>query len=125
MSYVKNTQGWTGLVPTLKPSNNLYSQKNLYSQQFNLVHDQVVEVKEVVVHIFDLADVDDPELYAAQPIWEWQQSESGRWVMEHAVEEPIWHRMLEPSTYSYKYKITARLKAKDYTFWALKWGGSR
>ncbi len=96
--------------------------KNLLTQQYNLVHDRIVEVKEVTVHIFDLGDVEDPELYAAQPIYEWQQSESGKWVMDHAVEPPIWHRHLDQAMYGYKYKITARLKAKDYTFWQLKWG---
>lgn len=87
--------------------------------------DKVIEVKEVTVHIFDLSDVDDPDLYAAQPIMEWQKSDSGKWVMEHAVDQPIWHRMVDHSTYGYKYKITARLKAKDYTYWALKWGTNR
>ena len=81
-----------------------------------------MEVKEAIVHIFNLADVEDPDLYAAEPIMNWQNSESGKWVMEHAVEAPMWHRMVDVSSYGYKYKITARLKAKDYTFWTLKWG---
>lgn len=81
-----------------------------------------MEVKEVVVHVFELSDVDDPDLYAAQPIYEWQNSESGKWVMEHAVDKPVWHRMLDPMVFGYKYKITAKLTAKDYTFWTLKWG---
>jgi hypothetical protein len=99
----------------------LCSQKNLSTQQFNLVHDQVVEIKEVVVHTFSLSDVDDPDLYAAEPLLAWQNSESGQWIMEHAVEQPVWHRMLDMSIYAYKYKITAKLTDKDYTFWCLKW----
>jgi hypothetical protein len=80
-----------------------------------------VEIKTVIVHSFILGDVDDPDLYAAQPLYEWQTSEQGQWIMDHAVEQPVWHRMVDPVAYGYKYKITARLKAVDYTFWALKW----
>lgn len=81
-----------------------------------------MEIKELIVHTFEVSDVEDPDLYAAQPIWEWQKTEQGSWVMEHAVEEPIWHRIVDHTSYSYKYKITARITAKDYTFWTLKWG---
>lgn len=98
--------------------------KKTYPNQFNLVHDKVVEVKSVVVHTFRLGDVDDPDLYAAQPMWEWQESEMGKWVMSHAVDQPEWHRHLEPMTYGYTYAIVAKLTAKDYTFWVLKWGSS-
>ena len=86
-----------------------------------MIDDQVVEVKDVVVHTFTLGDVDDPDIYAAGPIFDWERSEEGQWVTAHAVDQPIWHRMVDPNTYGYKYKITARLKAVDYTFWTLKW----
>ena len=86
--------------------------------------DKIVEIKEVIVHTFTLGDVDDPDLYAAAPLWDWQESEKGKWVLEHAVDQPVWHRMVDATTYGYKYKITARLKAADYTFWALKWNSA-
>ena len=86
-----------------------------------MIDDQVVEIKTVVVHSFTLSDVDDPDRYAAGPMFDWERSEAGRWVMAHAVEKPVWHRMIDYGTYGYKYKITARLKAVDYTFWTLKW----
>ena len=82
---------------------------------------KIVEIKEVIVHTFMLSDVDDPDIYAAGPIYDWERSEMGQWVMAHAVDQPIWWRLLDPTTYGYKYKITARLQAKDYTYWALKW----
>lgn len=80
-----------------------------------------MEIKNVVVHSFELSDVEDPDIYAAEPIWAWQQTDSGKWVMKHAVEEPIWHRIMDPARYCYKYRITAKLTDKDYTFWCLKW----
>ena len=35
-------------------------------------------------HTFIMGDVDDVDIYAAQPIYEWQQTAHGRWVMENA-----------------------------------------
>lgn len=32
----------------------------------------------ITFHRFNLSDVEDPEIYAAQPIWEWEQTEIGR-----------------------------------------------
>ena len=75
----------------------------------------------VIVHRFKMGDVEDPDLYAAQPLWEWQQSEMGAWVMEHSVETPMWHRQANPNQYHTDYAVQAWLKGADYTFWVLKW----
>ena len=75
----------------------------------------------LIVHTFSMGDVDDPEIYAAQPIWEWQQTDAGRWVMENAVEEPYWARHLDNTTYSYRYKIVATLTESDATWFKLKY----
>ena len=72
------------------------------------------------VHTFKLSDVDDPEIYAAQPIYEFQQSAKGKWVMENAIEEPYWCRHFEPDTYGYLYAIRAKFMEKDYTYFKLK-----
>ena len=77
----------------------------------------------VVCHRFRMGDVEDPDLYAAQPLWEWQESEMGAWVMENAVQTPSWHRAADPYfTYGYAYSIQAELSPKNYTYWWLKWG---
>ena len=76
----------------------------------------------VVVQTFRMGDVEDPDLYAAEPLLKWQNSESGSWVMNHSLETPTWHRYADPTSYGYKYTITAILPAKDYTYWSLKWG---
>ena len=89
--------------------------------EYKIINDKVVKLSDVIVHSFAMGDVEDPDLYAAQPIYEWQESEMGKWVMEHAVETPFWHRHMDPSTYGYKYYIIARLREQDQTYWALKW----
>jgi hypothetical protein len=73
-----------------------------------------------IVHEFRLSDVDDPDLLAAEPIWNWQQSDSGKWVMENAIQKPSWHRHADISTYGYKYQIRADLTDEQITFFELK-----
>jgi hypothetical protein len=93
-----------------------------YKHQYQVIGDRVHEIKNVVVHTFSMGDVEDPDLYAAEPLMKWQNSESGSWVMSHSVEQPMWHRHADPTSYGYKYAVTAKLLAKDYTYWSLKWG---
>lgn len=82
----------------------------------------VKEIHKVVVHKFDLSDVEDPDLYAAQPIWEWQSSEAGKFVMEHAVDKPEWHRHMDPMFMGYRYIIIAELEKKKLSEFYLRWG---
>lgn len=89
--------------------------------EYKLINDKVVKFTDVAVYSFAMGDVEDPDLYAAQPIYEWQESEMGKWVMEHAVEKPFWHRHTDPYTYGYRYYIISRLREHDHTYWALKW----
>ena len=79
------------------------------------------QLHKVVVHRFKLRDVDDPDIYAAQPLWEWESSEEGKWVKEHAMETPRWHRQDDPMSFATHYAITAVLKEKDYAMWILKY----
>jgi hypothetical protein len=67
-----------------------------------------------------MGDVEDPDLYAAQPIWEWQESPAGQFVMEHAVEKPYWIRQADYQSYGIQYKIIARLSEPNQTFFKLK-----
>jgi hypothetical protein len=80
----------------------------------------VEEIHEVVVHRFRMGDVEDPDLYAAQPLWDWQESEAGKFVMEHAVETPIWHRQADLQNYGHQYIIVAELEKKKLSEFYLK-----
>lgn len=86
---------------------NLFTHKPVRNK-YNLIGDRVEEMREIVVHTFTMGDVDDPDLYAAQPLWEWQQSEFGKWVMKNACDVPTWHRQADAMSYGYKYVITAK-----------------
>jgi hypothetical protein len=87
---------------THKPVRNKYNVIQIGEEQ------RVEECRELVVHEFTLGDVEDPDLYAAQPLWEWQESEFGQWVMKNAADTPTWHRMADPMSMGYKYRITAK-----------------
>jgi hypothetical protein len=75
----------------------------------------------VVVHKFTVGDVDDPEIYAAEPIWKWQNTDSGKFIMEHATEKPSYHQHIDQMSYGYQYAIIATLIETDYTYWKLKY----
>lgn len=90
------------------------------------VGDQLVvkEIHKVVVHKFTVGDVEDPDLWAADPIWKWQESDQGKFVMEHAIEVPIWHRQLDQSSYGHLYVIVAELEMKKLSEYYLRWGNN-
>ena len=68
-----------------------------------------------------MGDVEDPVLYAAQPLWEWQQTEKGKWVMEHA-KDPTYNILNDPTTYGHRVTVHGLLTDKDYTYFMLKYG---
>lgn len=72
------------------------------------------------VHCFKLGDVDDPDLYIAQPIYEWQQTEAGKYVMENSAPKASWHRHMDMNTYGYEYFIMAYFTPEQLTYWKLK-----
>jgi hypothetical protein len=80
----------------------------------------VEEIHKVVVHRFRLSDVEDPDLYAAEPLYLWEKSDAGKFVMEHAIDKPEWHRNIDHVTYSYHYVITAELEKKKLSEYYLR-----
>jgi hypothetical protein len=90
--------------------------------KYNLIGDRVEECRELEVHTFQMGDVDDPDLYAAEPLWQWQQSEFGQWVMKNAADTPTWHRMADPTSFGYRYVITAKFMGPALTEMLLRKG---
>ena len=86
-----------------------------------VINGEAERIHTIVAHTFNMGDVEDPDLYAAQPLWEWQESEQGQWIMEHAIDKPEWHIQADVMNYGYKFAITAKLRGRDYTFWTMKW----
>lgn len=93
--------------------------------EVKIIDGVAVKYSDVVVHEFLMSDVEDPDLYIAAPIWEWQQSPAGCWVMEHAVEKPYWTKSVDLPTYGYRCRIVARLSEADHVFFRLKYVGTK
>jgi hypothetical protein len=101
-------------------SNNYENYAHWRAGEYKIIDDRLVRFSDICVHEFTMGDVEDPDLYAGQPLMEWEQSESGQWVMEHAVETPYWLRQADHSSYGYRYRIMARLSEQNQTFFRLK-----
>ena len=79
--------------------------------------------KPIVVNAYEftVSDVEDPDIYAAEPIFEWQNSEAGKWMMKHSDPTPSWHQMTDIATWGVRYLIRGYLSPENYTYWKLKY----
>lgn len=109
------------MAGTKHPHRSAEADRLFKEPEYRLVNDKSVKYSDVVVHEFPMGDVEDPDLYAGAHLYQWEESEIGQWVMEHAVEKPFWHRHVNPYYYGYTYYVVARLSEQDQTYWALKW----
>jgi len=94
--------------------------KHYKPRSVRIVGDNAVEESDVMIARFAVADVDDPDIVAEVHILEWQNTEAGQWVFEHCVDKPYWVRSLDIWSYAYQYRIMARLRKQDQTFFELK-----
>lgn len=68
-----------------------------------------------------MGDVEDVDIYVAEPIYQWQQTPKGKWAMDHA-QDLTYHTFADPSTFGYR--ITIRGKIADphmVTEYYLRW----
>jgi hypothetical protein len=73
-------------------------------------------------HRFNIPDTEDPDITAALPITEWQDTAKGQWVMENA-HSLTWHR--QPDSYQWGFDIIIRGEITDphkITEYLLRWG---
>jgi hypothetical protein len=77
-------------------------------------------MQRLALHSFRMGDVDDVEIYVAQPIYEWQQTPQGRWCMANATNL---HYLtgFDPDGFGYKITITGDLEDKLATEFLLQW----
>jgi hypothetical protein len=78
-------------------------------------------MKKITVVKLKMADNDDPWLYAAQPIWNWEQSEQGKWVIDHSVQPLEFSVFPCIDTYGYDVAVQATLSEQNLTFFKLRW----
>ena len=76
----------------------------------------------ITFHQFTLGDVEDPEIYAAPEIINWEKSDRGVWCKEHSTIPVSYRVVTDFSAWSYRVDIYGDLAPADLTFYNLKWG---
>ena len=89
--------------------------------EIKILDGKPVRFRDVCVREITIGDVEDPDIYVGQNIWEWQQTAAGEFVMENAVEKPYWTRSMDYASFGHKYRIMARLSEQNETFFRLKY----
>ena len=86
--------------------------------QFSNVSDTVMKL--VRLHQFRLGDSEDPEIYAAQFLAEFMDTEQGRWIRENA-HDPQFVIHADPVTLGHLVGISGYLSEEAETFYRLTW----
>ena len=67
-----------------------------------------------------MGDVEDPELYAAQPLYEWQHTKQGQWVMENCA-DPQYIIRPDVNTFGHKIIVHGELEDQLAIEYLLRW----
>lgn len=67
-----------------------------------------------------MGDVEDPEIYIAQPIYEFQQTDKGKWMMEHG-QDLKYRYAMDYAAYGYKVVLYGELDDRLATEFYLRW----
>jgi hypothetical protein len=92
------------------------------SVRYTIEDNVVKEIHKIIVHRFNISDYEDPDLHAAAPLWEWQQSDAGKFIMQHALDKPECHKHIDPMSLSYRYIVVAELEKKKLSEFYLRFG---
>ena len=85
--------------------------------------DRILEIHKKVFYKIRMSDCEDPDLMVAEPIYKWQQTDAGKFVMENSIKDTIeWHRHFDHTIYGHTYSIVSEMEAKKLTEYYLKWG---
>ena len=68
-----------------------------------------------------LGDVEDPEIYAAGPIMDWEKTEKGQWLHANSYEQMMFDIVVDNASYGYRINIHAWLRDDALTYYKLKW----
>lgn len=68
-----------------------------------------------------IGDVEDPDIYLGAVVWDWQQTEHGKWVKQYC-RNMTYQQHVDVNTMGYNYKITADFEEPEALIYKLKWG---
>lgn len=71
-----------------------------------------------------MGDVEDPYLYAAFPISEWEKTEEAKYIKQHVPEgELVFYCDSDPNNWGFRIRIYAPLTGPALTYYNLKYLG--
>ena len=89
---------------------------------FRRVGDQVIEESDMLAHEFQIDGIieSNPTAAAHFNLQAWLKTDPGQWILEQCVEEPyiVWYE--NPIHGGYTYRMMARLRKQDQTFFKIK-----
>lgn len=91
--------------------------KPKYDMKYHIIDGEVYTRRHV--HTIRMGDVEDPALYAAFPISEWQSTDHGVWVMKNGL-DPTFHTRTDYMNYGFTIAITAMISDKRWTEYCLR-----
>jgi hypothetical protein len=100
--------------------NTLGNYKPKYQVQISDTGEDIVTITHVV-HTIKMGDVDEPDIMVRELIYEWQQTDAGKWIMDNSNPKPSWHHFNDLYNYSYIYQIKAYLTHKQLVYYKLKY----
>ena len=72
-------------------------------------------------HSFHIGDVEDPELYASFPLYEFMQTPKGKWIKEHCG-DPKFRTTVDQGMWGYQVQVYGAVEDKLATEYFLRWG---
>jgi hypothetical protein len=75
----------------------------------------------VKVYTIRMGDVEDPDLFVAMHLCDWENSEVGKFIMEKSNPTPKWQRYADHTTFGWNYDIIAYLSEQDHIYYKLKY----
>ena len=77
-------------------------------------------MQKIIFHRFGIGDPDDPEIYAAQPLYEFMQTEKGQWVKANCA-DPCY--IIRPDLTTYGQQVIVYGEVEDIlaTEYCLRW----
>lgn len=87
--------------------------------RYKLIDDEVVTIHKVLVARFETFSGSADQRHR---IRDWFQSDQGKFVTKHAIEEPKIVSLVSPIHYDTNYYVTAELEEKRLSEFYLRWG---
>jgi hypothetical protein len=76
----------------------------------------------ILVHTVNIGDVEDPEIYAAEPLYDWEHTEQGQWLQANSYQEMCYTIKDDPRIWGHRVYVWAWLKNQELTYYTLRWG---